>query len=791
MIDIDGFNNVLRWEIVTAPKKCSVYTSIAHKNKCDKPLEVGEWAGHYMGLGHNAKNDSWWCAECTYRIFEVTPSTNGTNMKIPTVETVSAAPAKRKRKVMPNCIGCNQPFCDSCGTCETEGCKLEGHSASTKYDLMELGHLMADTQKARGYSTLAGVPGLNVPQPYKILMDAEDDSVQRALEAFGSGTSIFARPCPKRPRHGFVESRVVGNKIQPSTAIVVKDLFREAKEADPEAELLLCPTISASHNMVVTPSRMTVGEGNDGATAGRGVLTIPLLGVPFFEIEDELVRKAGVDLEKADPYIEAVKSVNGQVFYTQLRAGAKIPKTVGEDYVPAPIRVKKIVQASGNLLEWERQAKEIEADPDGIVVTHIGGSLVSHYGVHCMERDIPVLTTREPAIGEVLMPTPIPDKPNPEAVVRGLGKGILYTLNETRRNGDAVKLLLMALHNAKAMYGEHGEWLGVAAAFMMRLGMAASHGEARHADANMRDNYSRDAIYKQALVDFFGSRKMLGHVQHLFTAFNWGGSYGGPKWAECTESIMKLDVACRGVINEPAEGAVSEMVLALNRSVEKAHNGGWWLNKFTSQATFDRAAQQSIHAVAEAGPLAYGVYKADLPYGPTVKRWGSEPDIVVEEMKAFVASSKVVRKTPKGSTPTNATEMQAFVDKVFGATTVSIDSETSTAKQTVVILPAIADSASYEEWKMLHCQGRYLNSKSKGLYRLHIQFTVAGHGGYYSMDSAFMTGSTNFKPDCHSLALSGTPYQKLAFLKGENGTWLITGPSGEHLTVKLPEMVWV
>lgn len=550
------------------------------------------------------------------------------------------------------CILCGYPLCNHCGACEWPECKLYTHSITTKEELATKRHLLACTQKARGFVALGEKGKVRIPTPYFMVIEETDVEGlwmrmhQSFLRRLGkSDASVFVRPCPKNPRHGFVESRDVEfakYSTHPERfEKKILGIFREARKADSEAELLILPRINAEWSLTFVPSRFAVGPGHDGSTAGKNSIDIPLMGVPFPEIGSNLVSQAGVDITTHDPYVEAVLShldstqsyIRGRCYLTQIRAGEKVP--VGKDYIPHHVRVKKILVASGDLLEWEKQVKEIE---EGTVVVHIGGTLISHYGVHCMTNKVPCLTTFTPEIGEVLEPTPPIVDPDPYAVIEGLaigaaGVGLIHkeVLGDKTKyiHTDAACLVLMTvLHNAKAMSGSDGFWIGVAAALMQRVGMAASHGEARHARGK---NLERETVYEMALKDFFSSRNLLGHAQERFLNYQWQGSFGGKKWADCTDSTMKLDMCIRELFKNPTVKNVDKLTAQLNIVVNKAHNGGWWLNKFIAPESFTEASNQSLYTLMLAAPAYYTIaqLRKTVDTKPIIEKWQSAGDIQV------------------------------------------------------------------------------------------------------------------------------------------------------------------
>ncbi len=254
---------------------------------------------------------------------------------------------KRKTKkipknvaTMPVCLDCGLPLCEICKTCETPGCKFFGFGIDTYEKLLLNKPNLARTQKVRGIATLKNESEtFMVPVPFIVI--GERNEIPGAVSKFTYYTSIFARPCPVRPRHGFVESRVIEYTDKLETCY---KLWDEMREVDPESELILMPKIDAKSSIVVTPGRLAVGPGHDGATSGNKSVSIPLVGAMPPELTTTLLKNAGINLKTEDPYIEAVAKPDGTIYVTQLRAGPKIPNAIGQDYVPEKIKVIRLLK---------------------------------------------------------------------------------------------------------------------------------------------------------------------------------------------------------------------------------------------------------------------------------------------------------------------------------------------------------------------------------------------------------------------------------------------------------------
>ena len=672
------------------------------------------------------------------------------------------------------CLGCNIPVCGVCQICETANCRFVGYLITSPDQLASKRHLMAQTQKVRGFVSLTSVKGLSVPRPYFVVVEPSDADTVPLQDFVQRGQGVFVRPCPIRPRHGFVESRRLMAGTIEGMREEVRSILIEAKAADPQAELLILPYVPASHNIVATPQKISIGAGHDGATAGRDTLSLPLMGTMFMELTPAILDKAQVDREKDDPYVELVVQGSYPIM-TQLRAGAKAPKL--DDFIPHRMQVQEIVEPSDDMLEWERTVKTLSR---GTVVCRVGGSLISHYGVHCLYNNIPVLTTRRPQIGEWL--EPINEKsvePDLGAFRTGLAAGVLAPIHDTGEASDHIKVLLVALHNAGALSGQSAFWLGYSVSIMMRVGMAASHGEARHADSS-RKYLGRDQIYGMSFKDFFGTRRMLGAAQYDFLYYkHWPSSYGGKKWGMCTQAVIELDLAVRLFLIEPTKETLATVVSKLNNAVNQAHNGGWWLDKFIEKARFDQAAKQSLYMIARAAVQMYDLREAfaGIPaerFQAVLDVWAKEPEIPIVKGNGSTTSSmykahpdepSVDEDDPPplddddddGDGPCQC-DMCTGKNKAIDPMNVNVNGQVPITPDTMITVA--------------QCKSVWAGPN---LTSMHVQIRTDGTTGYYSFDLASIPGAPDkYASGSESFSGSGAMYRIMQFEQVEGVIWRFT-----------------
>lgn len=418
------------------------------------------------------------------------------------------------------------------------------------------------------------------------------------------GYPFFARPAPSLPRHGYIDSRIVKNLAE------LTALLTEVLADDPGGEILLCKKIDASFNMVWTPTSLAVGQGHDGATAGTDQTMIPL-AYSSSPILSSVIKAA----EITDyPFIEAVTSHDG-VILTQLRNGPKTPGNLSGDYIPQETVVEEIIIADPE--EYKDRGWEIRIEQSigksGVVVWHPNGTITDHFSIHAFNAGFPIIFGKEcPSLGQVLHVTSEKLSYDPKAMLRGVAAGETIKLGDGNWS-NAVKMILLALHNSPAMTGEHSRWIGMAAALMIRTGCTALRGEARHfRDSSSSAKKSRETVYNEHI-----NRKLTFHqasVNRLINIFRYGrwqsAGFGGLKWAACGASTVALFNAIRELAVNQTEESASKVVMALNLAVNQAHNGGWWLNKYCDNAAFKNFMEGELISVISVGPIAYSLDKA-------------------------------------------------------------------------------------------------------------------------------------------------------------------------------------
>jgi hypothetical protein len=428
------------------------------------------------------------------------------------------------------------------------------------------------TQKARGIAALARLGVMASVPPFQ---------VYRAREVSPSQlVGYFSRPCPMRPRHGFVDSREV------RTIEEAAGLIQETLDADADAEIVTMPLVNAAFSGIWTPGSLVIGQGHDGATAGTSAWTVPALGSL---VNDGLLAEAGV---MESPYLEILWPVeDGPRNLVQLRDGPPLPQQI--DSVPRPVTVSEVILAEGDLLEWETRMKDVDRTA---VVYHPNGSLASHYAIHAVLNEVPVLVSREPKVGEHIEAESElgPQSPKIEALRAGFYLATKLDISyET-----ATYVMLAGCHHIAVWAGRHDGLLGLALGFAFRLTVTAALGEMRHLPG--RSEGSRDDIYEECwnITYLPSTRASFEGALQAFHGEMWKRNFGGNPWFVFTEWAAKVH-------NHLVEADADAALKALNQLIHCAHNTGWAFNKFVGSNLLTDTANNPVSTLVKCAPTLY------------------------------------------------------------------------------------------------------------------------------------------------------------------------------------------
>ncbi|WP_263356612.1 hypothetical protein [Acidicapsa ligni] len=436
------------------------------------------------------------------------------------------------------------------------------------------------TQKARGIAALAQFQAAHLVPPFQVY--PADRVLPEQLIGY------FSRPCPMRPRHGFVDSRTISN-VEDG-----QDLIRRTLDADPEAEIVTMPLVKAAYSGIWTRGSLTVGMGHDGATCGTSAWSIPALGNL---VSDFTMGEAGV---QDTPYVEVLWPKDDSGYrLVQLRDGPELPQTA--DFIPGRMKVERVIVAYGDLLAWEEEMQDAET---GTVVYHPNGSLASHYAIHAVLNCVPLLISREPQVGEWLEPKGEAPRGSD---IEALRAGFHLALSLKVTYEEAAHVMLAGCHHLSVWTGKHDDLLGLALGFAYRLTIAAALGEMRHVPDSGRDRDEiecRDDVYDACwnAMRAPATRSSYEAALRDFHGLIWKRGYGGAKWFYFARWAALLH-------NHLVTGEAELALQTLNQLVHCAHNNGWAFNKFVPNEMLTQTARNPISTLILCGPLLYRVHR--------------------------------------------------------------------------------------------------------------------------------------------------------------------------------------
>lgn len=484
-----------------------------------------------------------------------------------------------------------------------------------------------------------------------------------------AGDYLFIRYCPKTPRHGFIDS--YRYKFS-TTSALVKELKKSLDvlyQVDPEGEIMLMKYIDAAFSAVMTPGKLAIGDGHDGATAGRDVTTVAMIAQMFPQVDK---KKFGIKKDE-EPYFELVFPKDGSDPYAvQVRSGPAISGFSGNEWIPKKITVKEVINVSNqtNLIEWQ-ETMEKKRGQDGVVVYHKGGGISSHWSAHAIMNGIPVFLLDAPVIGVTYNPTTESagfTKRSLEGFIEGLKAGLAAEISQ-KHNGyqqhgsKECEAAVYAAHGG-ALWHSHGEakLLGIGSALMWRVSAAACIGEHRYKSAEVKSEMgsSRDLIYTKAFKSIKDSIQRTRKSLDSFASDSWGGGYGGIRWAECNAYTIDLEHEIQVALSTPIDlldpqDTINKFLKIMHGVINISHNCGKFLTKYVSGSYLDNVSSGGTHkiitatktlmdissAVKPAQSVLSGFLKVERPPSKVMKFWKSGKWVVPKSGQEEVEEEEI------------------------------------------------------------------------------------------------------------------------------------------------------
>ena len=466
-------------------------------------------------------------------------------------------------------------------------------------------HAKARSQKASGLTAIRAL-ALPLP-PYALIQEAKTvnhSASSKDLEQLNNmGSDIFFRPCPTKPRHGFVNSRVIP---QSDRLTGLHKLADEILAAGEPVEIIAMPRIDALASAVWTQDSLTIGPGHDGATAGRNcqILTMPMppkwisylrsILKPAFD-EDVFLEVVWGKPQDIDEYTQAI-----QPWVVQARIGPKVPKGAG-NYVPKETTIKLVMNPNSyTWQQWERMCPKFK---EGTVVHIPNGSRTCHPAIHAIINKVPIVfDLQKPKVGTVLEPTKAVEKPKLcyEQARRGFFDGLQEPIS--------VCYGLAAAHSYGAIDFtspiQASAW-GRGIGRLVKAAIAVVGGEARYAKhrevvifgpnrpswLKTHQGQVRDDVYSE--VAEWGTDLLSRHAHYWWFCHSLKkstGGYSGPRWTKAASLALRIGNYFT-LPKSKLEANWSRLASCTNSLAVAVHNGGALFNKFHDTDYLNRIAK--------------------------------------------------------------------------------------------------------------------------------------------------------------------------------------------------------
>lgn len=468
---------------------------------------------------------------------------------------------------------------------------------------------MITTQKAKGIKALCYFQGQFGMIPPRIFSVIPSFLSSREKTSF----PLFARPCPKTPRHGFVDSKEVSSWEE------VMELYSKAVQADGrDAEIVLMPALSGKNSAVAVYNNITWGRGNSSVTSGNRGFKIPLPGNMlkwnnYWNNIKDRASKVGPSIEDS-AYIELVEN-NGKTVVVQARNGPIPPNSGLKDVIPADIEEVKNIFNSGdccNLLDWEKEV--LKMNPFTDVVYASGASLSSHPVVHALQAGISVVTdvNTDLALGAPLKKSEetfytLTDEDYKE-LANIMKKEYLYS---TINNVQEEVFTAIATIQSQFIWDNTSYLMslrGQSVVKLQRMLLSACMGEIRHFQGNSKTEKIVESFTEQPVVETRATRKVI-HTHYLYFSsledalkllpaahedfsaeitydeeedcyYPWSSSYGGTAWANVAQEALFMTKAIKAFLQAPNRGNWNTLIMKANSAIHQSHNGGKVLTKW-------------------------------------------------------------------------------------------------------------------------------------------------------------------------------------------------------------------
>lgn len=498
----------------------------------------------------------------------------------------------------------------------------------------------ARTQKARGLQAL--YIKHRKMQPIALIRSQDEIDAGLAIVQF----PIMARPCPRKPRHGFVESCIV------KTRTSLEKVVQETMAADPHGEVILMAPVKASFSGIVTNTSITLGRRRNGATTGKHCVSIPChtnvrIALGLHDRIPVLRKNRKITHTQVATYA-GIKAADGIFVETvgkeivQLRTGPEYNSSLTRFSSMPDIRPEFVFTVPFNMdfLAYEKKLTELIAcatDPALVLILQPNASLTSHYMVQAISKGCSVATDVngcEP--GQLItflrsgsmsqfpsassanyrhaiqksMELAYSVKPTCDTLAWAVS--VIQGIGPTRHNQASVNLVvaaavILAKAGAGICLGEYRHFFRVGPGRFGAIALAPvsfPHEQKYHYHEGPLD---RTQIFEAAFTlpwqkreTWFEMISILSRVESDYhIPDGWAGGYGGTKWGDCTAATVDLVMSLLPYVltgDEKAEKPLQIntaskqlqcVIQAANRLITVSHNTNKCLTKIIPALTLN------------------------------------------------------------------------------------------------------------------------------------------------------------------------------------------------------------
>tara|TARA_R110002020_G_scaffold168349_5_gene357096 strand:- start:1907 stop:4477 length:2571 start_codon:yes stop_codon:yes gene_type:complete len=593
----------------------------------------------------------------------------------------------------------------------TTGITKERTVTKSRIDLVgsqkakDLFKLIAASNAGNGEWKIPATELINLSDDWEVV-----DNAFKRIMIHADNRVAFLRACPEHARHGVLESLEVNVDDLKEKWQSLRDTMQTHDE---NGCIILQPFIPATSSAVLGPQQFAaIAAGHDGITAGASrklyfilnpqdkVLSSHIYSVnnknTLGKYECEFVYEKGVDFRKMKkafgiPYLTQVRNAPPHsprsppfTFYIDtnnrkpvkthfievMEEGAtEATKIVDEEWakdyiktaanvdcaIPDGIVVAKEVWEATGLEEVAWLEENITKDkvPEGFVMSHPTGSLMSHICAHGRENGIPYIVGKVEVGDRWVEGSPTWAALDPD--------GVLEPQPYDPCTPAYIKKFQAGLNNSRIQWQRQQGWLahffhqwagmnynGADAAYlaggfvgwMTKAFLACCIGELRHAPSYKRDctvemmpvltammggdnwekitsstikegnkikqvkgkpvatyqsQQSRQhyyALMEMVNVDFDEQRMALKWARKQFNT-GWPSQYGGKNWAACAQLGVKVCDAVIAFNKNPNKHTLGELMGAVNSAKNAEHNNGFLFGKFLSKKAFDYSSSRT------------------------------------------------------------------------------------------------------------------------------------------------------------------------------------------------------